>query len=109
MPITEDLPSVLRRDNTEEKLVAICQKNDVVLLAVFGSFVRGEGRKRSDVDVLIKYRENSLKTLFDLVALQQKLRNVFRRKVDLVEIGGLTNPYIRQEVLKSMKVIYEER
>jgi len=103
------LPMQLRKKGLGEKLVKICEKNDIVFMAIFGSFVRGEQRKRSDIDILIKFKENSGKTLFDLVAIEYKLRNVFKRKIDLVEIDGLRNKYIRQEVLNSMKVIYENR
>jgi len=46
----EKLLRVLRKKGLEEKLSEICAKNDVVFLAVFGSFVRGEQNKKSDVD-----------------------------------------------------------
>jgi predicted nucleotidyltransferase len=36
----EKLPKVLRKKGLEEKLAEICRKNDIVFLAVFGSFVR---------------------------------------------------------------------
>ena len=108
MLAASQLPPALRKNGIAERLARICQENDVVFLAIFGSFVNGKPHKKSDVDILIRYKEGTKKTLFDLVELGYKLRRVFGRKVDLVEVGGLTNKYIREEVLSSIKVIYEE-
>jgi len=38
----KNLPKELRKKDLEEKLAEICQKNGIVFMAVFGSFVRGE-------------------------------------------------------------------
>jgi hypothetical protein len=37
----QNLPAELRRKGLEEKLAAICKKNDIVFMAIFGSFVGG--------------------------------------------------------------------
>jgi len=47
----QNLPKELRRMDLEEKLAEICQKNDIVFMAVFGSFVKGEQKRRSDIDI----------------------------------------------------------
>lgn len=44
--------------------------------------------------------------LFDPVQLQEKLRPVFGREVDLVERAGLRNPFRRHYILNNMKVLY---
>jgi hypothetical protein len=75
-------------------------------MAIFGSFVRGEQRSGSDIDILIEYREGSRRSLLDLVGLEEELSLLFGRKVDLLTIGGIS-PYLRDEILSSMKVIYE--
>ena len=79
----ERLPEELRRKDLRERLLRICQENDIVFMAVFGSFVRGEQGKRSDIDVAIEFRENSGKSLLDLVRIEERLRKIFKRKVDL--------------------------
>ena len=104
----KNIPRALRKRGLEEKLQKLCEENDVVFMAIFGSFVRGEQRKRSDVDLLIRFKKDSGKTLLDVVDIEEKFRRAFGRKVDLVEVEGL-NKYIRDEVLDSMRVIYEER
>lgn len=35
----------LRKTGLEEKLVEICEENDIVFLVMFGSFVRGEQKR----------------------------------------------------------------
>jgi len=86
----------------------ICQENDVVFLAVFGSFVRGEQKKRSDIDIAIEFNNDAKKTLLDLVHLEYELRKIFKRKVDIGIFSSLS-PYIMEDVKKEMKVIYEKR
>jgi len=102
------LPEELRRKNLEEKLAEICRKNDIVFMAIFGSFVRGEQNKKSDIDIAIEFERNSEKSLLDLVRIENELRKIFRRKVDLGIFSSL-NPYILEDVKREMRVIYEKR
>ena len=102
------MPEELRRKNLEEKLAEICRKNDIVFMAIFGSFVRGEQNKKSDIDIAIEFERNSEKSLLDLVRIENELRKIFRRKVDLGIFSSL-NPYILEDVKREMRVIYEKR
>ena len=99
---------MLRKKGLEEKLSRNLQENDVVFLAVFGSFVRGEQNKKSDVDIAIEFDKGKRKTLLDLVRLEDELSKVFKRKVDLGIFSSL-NPYIVEDVKREMRVIYEKR
>jgi predicted nucleotidyltransferase len=92
----------------KEKLTEICQANDLVFLAIFGSFVKGKQTKNSDIDIAIEFDKNKPKSLFDLVHLEYELEKIFKRKVD-VGIFSSISPYIINEVKKEMKVIYEKR
>ena len=104
----EKLPKVLKKRGLEEKLAKICRENDVVFLAVFGSFVRGEQNRKSDVDIAIEFDESKRKTLLDLVRLEDELSKVFKRKVDLGIFSSL-NPYVVEDVRREMRIIYEKR
>ncbi len=104
----KNIPTLLRKRGLKEKLLKICEENDVVYMAIFGSFVKGEQKKKSDIDILIKYRNGVKKSLLDLVGLELKLSRLFGRKVDLGEIEAL-NKYVKKEILTSMRVIYEKR
>jgi predicted nucleotidyltransferase len=43
----ENLPRQLRKKGLEEGLVKICEENDIIFMAIFGSFVRGEQNKKA--------------------------------------------------------------
>lgn len=102
-----NLPRSLRKKGLEEKLAEICRKNDIVFMAMFGSFVRGEQNARSDVDVAIEFDTSKGKSLLDLINVEDELRRIFKRKVDLGIFSSL-NPYIMEDVKKEMRVIYEK-
>jgi len=104
----KSLPPQLRKTGLEEKLVEICEENDIVFLAIFGSFVRGEQKGKSDVDMAIEFDKNKPKSLLDLIHVENELSNILKRKVDLGIFSSI-NPYIIDEVKKEMRVIYEKR
>ena len=83
-------------------IVPILKKNDVVKAGIFGSYARGEQKKGSDVDVLIKYGKKR-KSLLDLVGLKLELEDKLGKKVDLVEysiINSLLKEKIKKEEVK---------
>lgn len=98
----------LKKKGLREKIVKICEENDIVFLAIFGSFVRGEQRKKSDIDIAIEYEKTENKTLFDLIELEDKLKRFLGRKVDLGILSSLI-PYIMEDVKKEMEIIYENK
>ncbi len=51
-------------------------------IGLFGSFVRGEERTDSDIDLLVEFEDEA--DLFDLVGLTQHLEETLQRKVDIV-------------------------
>jgi len=102
-----NLPKQLRRRELEEKLVKICEENDIVFMAVFGSFVKGEQTAESDIDIAIELDESKPKSLLDLVHVENELSETFGRKVDLGIFSSL-HPYIAEKVKKEMRVIYEK-
>jgi len=104
----KNLPPQLRKKGLQEKLVKTCEENDIVFLAIFGSFVRGEQKGKSDIDIAIEFGKNKPKSLLDLVHVENELTKVFKRKVDLGIFSSI-NPYIIDEVKKEMRIIYEKR
>ncbi len=104
----ENLPKELRERDLKKRLFEVCQKNDIVLMAIFGSFARGEQNKKSDIDIAIEFEKNSEKSLLDLIRIENELRKILRRKVDLGILSSLS-PYIIEDVKKEMWIIYEKR
>nr|VFK39001.1 MAG: hypothetical protein BECKSD772F_GA0070984_103114 [Candidatus Kentron sp. SD]VFK43841.1 MAG: hypothetical protein BECKSD772E_GA0070983_103014 [Candidatus Kentron sp. SD]VFK78533.1 MAG: hypothetical protein BECKSD772D_GA0070982_101715 [Candidatus Kentron sp. SD] len=93
----------------EERIVDYCRRWRITELALFGSVLREDFRPDSDVDVLIRFHDNARHTLFDMVRMQEELRQVFGRRVDLVSRRGIEHSrnYLRKrEILASAEVIY---
>lgn len=89
-----------------DKTLPILKTNNVEFAAVFGSQARGEAKKKSDIDLLVKFSKP--KSLLEIVRLENKLAKSLGNKVDLVTEGALS-PYIKPYILKDLKVIYERR
>ncbi len=78
-------------------IIPVLKRNGVVKAGLFGSFVRGEASKTSDVDILIEFKGR--KSLLDLVGLKIDLEERLGRGVDLVEYSVI-NRLIRDKVLE---------
>jgi len=67
------------------------------IIGVFGSYVRGEQKKSSDIDILVRFLEGA--TLFDFVGLANFLEEKLNIKVDIVPIDTIRKE-IKEDVLK---------
>lgn len=85
------------------ELAAEYHINEVYL---FGSALREDFGADSDIDLLISFNGDVHYSCFELFELQEKFEALFLRKIDLVEKESLTNPYRRNEILKTAKLIY---
>jgi hypothetical protein len=108
MAKVETLPAKLIRKGLKEKILKICEANDISFMAIFGSFIKGQENKRSDIDIAIEFSDKSHKDLFDLLHIEDELGRIFGRKVDL-GIFSAINPHIIEDVRKEMRIIYEQR
>jgi predicted nucleotidyltransferase len=63
---------------------------------VFGSVARSEATKESDLDLLVEFDRSA--SVFDQAALIADLEDVFGRRVDVAEPGGL-HWLVRPQVL----------
>ena len=89
----------------KRKIIPILKKNDVVKAGIFGSYARGEAKKRSDIDILIKVKRGKKFSLFDLVGLQMELEKKLGKKVDLLTYNGIS-PYLKKYILEDeIKII----
>lgn len=90
----------------QDKIINICRKNDVSMIGIFGSTARGEATASSDIDLQIKLSKP--KSLLSIVKLERNLSEAIGQKVDLLTEGAIS-PYLKQRILKELKVIYEAR
>jgi hypothetical protein len=77
------------------------EKYGVKSIGVFGSYVRGEQKKTSDVDILVELDESADLSLLDFIGLENYLSSVLGVKVDLVEKQTL-KPRIGKHVLEEV-------
>jgi predicted nucleotidyltransferase len=89
-----------------KKIATFCQRWKVREFSIFGSAIRKDFHSSSDVDVLVTFWPRAKISVFDLSAMHYELVLLFGREVDLVEKAGLRNPYRREEILKTAKVVY---
>ena len=87
------------------RLIDICRQNDVSMVGVFGSMARGKAKKKSDIDLLVRFSKR--KSLLAVVRLERELSEALGRKVDLLTEGALS-PYLRDRILSETKVVYEK-
>jgi len=78
-------------------------KYKVKKIGIFGSYVRGEQKGKSDLDILVEFEEDAKLSLLDVAGLEIELSDLLGIKVDLVEKKSL-KPYIGQYILS--EVIY---
>ena len=96
MKTLEEIKDILKRHKEE-----VIREYKVKEIGIFGSIVRGEQEKRSDIDILVEYSE--LPDLLKLIELERRLQRILRKKVDLVEKHGI-RPELKDRILK--EVVY---
>ena len=95
-----------------EKIKNFCNSWKIVEFALFGSVLRDDFNASSDIDIMVEFEQESHYSLFDLVLMEDELKVIFNRDVDLVTRKGIANSrnYLRREnILNSAKTIYESR
>ena len=70
-----------------------------VSVSLFGSLARGTDNESSDADFLVEFESGS--SLFELLHLQDELRELLGRPVDVVSVAGLKagDDRIRREAI----------
>ena len=71
-------------------------------IGIFGSYVRNEQKKKSDVDILVEFKEPI--GLFTFMDLEEYLEGLIGTKVDLVSKKAL-KPRIGKHILKEVAYI----
>ena len=91
----EEIKKIIR-ENKE-----ILQKYKVKSISIFGSYVRGEQKEDSDIDLLVEFEEDTYHSFINLIF---SLENLFKKEVTVVSKGDLS-PYIQPYVLKEAEKI----
>jgi hypothetical protein len=95
----------------KKKIGEFCDRWKVVEFSLFGSILREDFRPGSDVDVLVTFSPDAKVSLFDMVDMQDELKTIFKRDVDLVEKQTILDSknYIRRKsILENTRVVYAQ-
>ncbi len=95
---------MMNKEDIFEKMTRILKNQGARKIAVFGSYVRGEAKPESDIDIIVEFSER--KSLFDLVGIEQEVSDALGIKVDLLTEKSIS-PYLIDRIKKEMVVIYE--
>lgn len=83
--------------NVASKVIPVLKEAGVTRSSIFGSYVRGDYRTDSDVDILVELPKGS--SLLDLVRLEKKLENALGKKVDLLTYNSV-HPLLKDHISK---------
>jgi predicted nucleotidyltransferase len=104
-----DLMTLLSEKNSE--FVQLCRTNQVDKIYAFGSSVTDHFNPfTSDIDLVVTIdiddpadRGEALLTLWD------SLETLFKRKVDLLTEDSIRNPYLKANINRTKKLIYDRK
>jgi len=68
-------------------------------IGIFGSFIRGEEKEESDIDILVDFEQPTFRNFMNLAFF---LKDLFGRRVDLLTLEGISHgirPYVEKEVV----------
>ena len=88
-----------------DKIRPILKSYQIKKASVFGSFARGEESKKSDLDLLVEFKND--KSLFDMMDLQNKLQDTIGRKVDILTFDSV-NPLLKPFIQDQIRVIWKK-
>ena len=86
-----------------EKIIQVLKNHGVKKIFVFGSYVRGEEKSQSDIDIIVEFLER--KSLLDIIGIEQELSENLGMKVDLLTEKSIS-PYLIDRIKKERVIIY---
>ncbi|MDI6689665.1 MAG: nucleotidyltransferase family protein [Actinomycetota bacterium] len=103
MKTSDEIKQILTEHKEELK-----EKYGVKEIGIFGSYVRGEYKKKSDLDILVEFEEDREIGLLKFVNMENYLSELLGVKVDLVEKSAL-KPRIGKHILREVDILWKER
>jgi uncharacterized protein len=94
-------------DQNIDKIRELCSKHKVASLFVFGSVLSDRFKKTSDIDFIVDFRDIDVYYYADnYFDLKYSLENILKRDIDLLEDKAINNPYLRQSIDSSKRLVY---
>ena len=93
--------------NKVKQIEQLCIKYDVKSMYLFGSSSSGNFTDLSDIDILVEFKELSFDKYTDnYFYLHYALESLLERKIDLVTVNSLSNPYFIQSIEQTKQLLY---
>jgi len=94
-------------DKNIERIKQLCKEYRVKKFSVFGSVLTDNFSLDSDIDFVVDFDEKDPIKYTDLYfQLKDKLEQILKRQVDLIEERGIKNSFFRKEIDESKVAIY---
>lgn len=103
----EDVSFEKRLKVDRAKLKKFCKENGIASVFLFGSVLRSDFTKESDIDVIIKMGKPI--TFFELAEIEAGLQKLLgtKHRLDIVTEEGIS-PLIRDDVERQKEALYNE-
>jgi len=88
-----------------DRIAEFCRRHGITRLSLFGSILRDDFTRDSDIDVLVEFEPGETPSLLDLGGMQVELSEMLGREADL-KTPGFLSPRIRDQVAREGQVQY---
>jgi len=89
------------------KLEAFCRHNHIRKLAFFGSVLRDDFGRQSDIDILVEFEPGHVPGFIAFAGMEIELSELLGRKVDLLT-PAFFRAAIRKQIMEEAVVQYEQ-
>ena len=89
-------------EKIKSKIIPILKKHKVTKAGIFGSYARGEQKKKSDVDILIQIGNES--GLIEVIKLKNTIQKAINKEIDIVEYENIRHE-IKDSILRDEIII----
>ncbi|MDL5050856.1 nucleotidyltransferase domain-containing protein [Oscillatoria amoena NRMC-F 0135] len=102
-----DLMTLIKERYTD--FVELCRSHKVDKFYAFGSSITDHfDPEKSDIDIVVKVDiDDPINRGEALLSLWDKLEGLFKRKVDLLTEDSIRNPYLKANINRTKKLIYD--
>ena len=92
----------------EQQFLTICKSHNVTKMYAFGSSITTDFHpSSSDIDLLVSVSIDDPADKGEaLLSLWDQLETLFQRKVDLLTDDSIRNPYLKENIDRTKKLIY---
>lgn len=102
-----DLMTLIRERYTD--FVELCRSHKVDKIYAFGSSITDHfDSEKSDIDIVVKVDiDDPIDRGEALLSLWDKLEGLFKLKVDLLTEDSIRNPYLKANIDRTKRLIYD--